>query len=91
MKNLEKTLSNKLITTCQLPKDVFSGAAIISMMGNEEILIENFKSILKYQSDLLLLQCKKNQLQIIGKNLTIDFYTNEEIKITGHISELKFI
>lgn len=91
MKNSETKLSNKIIDTCQLPKDVFSGAAIISMTGNTEILIENFKNIIKYQTDTLILQCKKNQLHIIGKNLTIDFYTNEEIKITGHISELKFI
>ena len=91
MKNPENKLSNKIIDTCQLPKDVFSGAAIISMTGNTEILIENFKNIIKYQSDLLILQCKKNQLQIIGKNLNIELYTNEEIKVIGHISELKFI
>lgn len=91
MKNPEKKLSNKIIDTCQLPKDVLSGAAIISLTGNEELLIENFKSILKYQPDTLILQCKKNQIHIVGKNLNIEFYTNEEIKITGYISALKFI
>lgn len=91
MKNQETTISNKIIDTCQLPKDVLSGAAIISMTGNTEILIENFKNIIKYQSDILILQCKKNQLQITGRNLNIEFYTNEEIKVKGYISELKFL
>lgn len=91
MKHRETTISNQIIDTCQLPKDVLSGAAIISMTGNNEILIENFKNILKYQSDILLLQCKRNQLQITGKNLNIEFYTNEEIKVKGYISELKFL
>lgn len=91
MKNPEIKLSNKIIDTCQLPKDVLLGAFVISMTGNTEILIENFKNIIKYQPETLLLQCKKNQIQIEGKNLNIVFYTNEEIKITGHISELKFI
>lgn len=91
MKNQEITISNKIIDTCQLPKDVLSGAAIISMTGNTEILIENFKNIIKYQSDILILQCKKNQLQITGRNLNIEFYTNEEIKVKGYISELKFL
>ena len=60
MKNPENKLSNKIINTCQLPKDILLGAAIISMTGNNEILIENFKHILKYQPDVLILQCKKN-------------------------------
>ena len=78
------------MNTCQLPKDVLAGAAIISMVGNTELLIENFKNIIKYQPDLLILQCKKNQIQIAGKNLAIELYTNEEIKIKGYISEIKF-
>ena len=91
MKNKEITIYNKIIHISQLPKDVLEGAFLISMTGNTEILIENFKHILKYQPDNLLLQCKGNQIQIIGKNLTIEIYTNEEIKIKGHILELKFI
>ena len=90
MKNPSPKLSNKIIDTCQLPKDVLMGAAIISMTGNTDLLIENFKNIIKYQPDTLILQCKKNQLHIAGKNLTIEFYTDEEIKITGYITELKF-
>lgn len=91
MKNHEPTISNKIIDTCQLPKDVLSGAVIISMTGNTEILIENLKNIIRYQSDIIILQCKKNQIQIAGKNLFIEFYTKEEIKVTGYISELKFV
>lgn len=91
MKKRENIISNKIIDTCQLPKDVLLGASIISMTGNNEILIENFKNIIKYQSDLLILQCKKNQLQIVGKNLNIEYYTNEEIKVNGCICELKFL
>ena len=91
MKNLETTFSNQIINTCQLPKDVLAGAAVISMVGNTEILIENFKNIIKYQSDIIILQCKKNQMQLIGKNMNIELFTKEEIKIKGHILEIKFL
>ena len=90
MKKSEITFSQQIMNTCQLPKDVLAGAAIISMTGNTEILIENFKNIIKYQPDILILQCKKNQIQITGKNLGIELYTNEEIKIKGYITEIKF-
>lgn len=91
MKKSETTFSQQIVNTCQLPKDVLAGAAIISMTGNTEILIENFKNIIKYQPDLIVLQCKKNQIQINGKKLEIERYNNEEIKIKGYISEIKFL
>lgn len=91
MKNREKNISNKIIDTCQLPKDVLLGASIISMTGNTDMLIENFKNIIKYQTDLLLIQCKRNRIQIIGKNLKLEQYNKEEVKINGIILEIKFL
>ena len=84
-------IHEQLINASQLPKDALLGASIISMTGNNEILIENFKNIVKYRSDVVILQCKKNQIQIIGKDLIIKHYTNEEIKIYGYITEIKFL
>lgn len=91
MKREDNTLSQQIIDTCRLPKDVLSGASIVSMTGNTDILIENFKNIIKFQPDLITLQCKKNQMQILGKHLWIQYYTKEEIKISGSISEIKFL
>ena len=91
MKNEEKTLSNKLITTCQLPKDVLLGASLIPITGNCEIRIENFKNLITYQEDLILIQCKNHQLMLRGCHFIIEEYTKEELKISGKICELKFI
>ena len=91
MKNSQKKLSSKIINTCQLPKDVLEGAFIISMTGNREIIIENIKGILTFQPDIIILQCKKSRIKILGNNLKIESYTNEEIKIIGLINEMKFI
>ena len=44
---------NNIIEACELPKDVFLGASIISVTGNDELLIENFKNIIEYQEDRL--------------------------------------
>ena len=91
MKKHENTLSHNIINACQLPKDVLEGAFIISMTGNQEIIIENIKNIIIFQSDIIMLQCKKYRVQIIGDNLKIENYSNEEIKIIGLISEIKFL
>lgn len=86
-----KACSEQIIETCQLPKDVLLGAAIISMTDNQEIVIENFKNIIKYESKLLLIQGKRNRIQIIGRDLTLKLYSKEELKVCGHISEIKFL
>ena len=90
MKNKETLLNANIINTCQLPKDVIWGASLISVTGNTEVLIENFKSIVKYQPEFITIQCKSYQLNIIGSSLMIDMYTKEEIKICGNIAEIKF-
>ena len=91
MKMKEIVLNEHVINNCQLPKDVIWGASIISLTGNTEMIIENFKNILKFQSELLIIQCKNYQVVIIGKNLMIELYTKEELKVLGKILEIKFI
>ena len=90
MKNKETLLNANIINTCQLPKDVILGASIISITGTGELIIENFKGIIKYHPDLIIIQCKKYQVNIIGNNLMIEMYTKEELKVIGTIYEIKF-
>ena len=87
----KKILDNeKIINSCQLPKDVVLGASIISMTGNGELEIENFKNIIKFLPEIILIQCKHYQISIVGSGLYIEYYSKEELKIKGHIKEIKF-
>ena len=91
MKMKEIVINKNIINTCQLPKDVLWGASIISLTGNTEMIVENFKNILKFQSELLIVQCKNYQININGTNLIIDLFSKDEMKVLGNISEIKFI
>ena len=64
----------------ELPKDLFFGAVILTVTGREEAIIENYKGILEYSTEV--------KLQLSGKNLKIAYYTNEEMKITGYIDQI---
>ena len=48
MKNNKISINEKIVNACELPKDVMWGASIISITGNREIYIENFKNIIKF-------------------------------------------
>lgn len=62
----------------------------LSMTGNRELFIENYRGIAEYGEDAILLQTKGDILKITGKHLTIEYYTNEDMKISGIIANIQF-
>lgn len=80
-----------LIESLQLPKDVCMGALRVTMTGNREAWIENYKGILEYTGQTILLQAKTCQVCFEGSRLSIDYYTNEDMKISGCISCVRYL
>ena len=74
-----------------LPKDICLGALRVTLTGNFEAWIENYKGILEYTDELILLQGKNTQVRFEGRNLRIDYYTNEDMKISGCIDAVRFV
>lgn len=79
-----------LVESLKLPKDMIMGAFMLSMTGNREAVIENYRGILEYTDTCILLQTKSGQVRFEGSGLVIEYYTNEDMKITGHISNVIF-
>ena len=69
----------------QISKDVILGAPIIHMTGNYDVWIENYKGIISYNEERIVLQSKVGRITVTGKNLFISYYTNEDMKIAGNI------
>ena len=89
--NYEKTNKKELVVdSLKLPKDLLLGASIITLTGNYEAWIENYKGIIEYTDTNILLQGKNRQITISGKNLIIDYYTNEDMKISGSIESVRY-
>lgn len=81
----------KWIDSLQLPKDVCMGALRVTLTGNSEAWIENYRGILEYTGERILLQAKTRQVCLEGTRLSIDYYTNEDMKISGNISALRYL
>ncbi|MBE5864901.1 MAG: sporulation protein [Lachnospiraceae bacterium] len=81
----------KLLESLQLPKDVCLGALRVTLTGNEEAWIENYKGLLEYSEEAVLLQGKNCQVRLEGSALTIDYYTNEDMKISGCIRNVCYL
>ncbi|MCH5258311.1 MAG: YabP/YqfC family sporulation protein [Lachnospiraceae bacterium] len=67
------------------------GAAIVTVTGNREAYIENYKGILEYSTESIVLQGKNCKISFEGKRLSIDYYTNEDMKISGSIDTVRYI
>lgn len=80
-----------LIESLKFPKDVCMGALRVTMTGNREAWIENYRGILEYTDCLILLQGKTCQVCFEGTGLSVDYYTNEDMKISGCISAVRYL
>lgn len=79
-----------IVESLKLPKDSMLGASIVTVTGNSEAFVENYRGILEYSSECIVLQGKTCQINIIGKRMTIDYYTNEDMKISGCIECIRY-
>lgn len=75
----------------QLPKDIMMGACVVTMTGNQDAWIENYRGILEYTDTVILLQGKTCQICFEGTGLLIDYYTNEDMKISGCIQSVSYL
>lgn len=90
-KNTSSRKKELFVESLKLPKDVCMGALRVTLTGNCEAWIENYKGILEYTENMILLQGKTCRVCFEGSRLSIDYYTNEDMKISGCISCVKYL
>ena len=49
-----------------------------------------FRSILEYTDKLIRVQTKLGKIHILGRGLQVEYYTNDEMKVVGHITAIEF-
>ena len=80
-----------IVESLKLPKDTMLGASIVTLTGNREAFIENYKGILEYTKELIVLQGKNSKICFEGRQLAIEYYTNEDMKISGSIEAVRYV
>lgn len=75
----------------ELPGDVIHGDVLLKLSGNREALIENYKGILLYTSEEIVVVCKKMTIRISGCDLHIHYFSGSDMKITGTIQTISYL
>ncbi len=86
----KEQLGERLASAAGMPKDVVMKAAVLTALGNFEVCIENYRGITEYTECLVRVQTKGGQIRLTGKRLQVEYYTNDEMKITGKIESIEF-
>ena len=87
----KKTLKDRITNASGLPKDVVLGVPLVTVIGQNETCIENYRGILEYTDKLIRVQTKLGKIHISGKALQIEYYTNDEMKIVGCLEKIEFL
>ena len=77
----KKPFGRVLTDAARIPPELVSSLPLLSMTGQEELFIENFKG----------LQTKACLLRIEGQHLFLVYYTKDALKLTGTITSICFL
>lgn len=72
----------------EVPKEINSYNTKITILGFDEILIENYKGILEYEEFYIKINTEIGAININGFNLSLKQITDDDILIKGKIESL---
>ena len=90
MKRKKPKKYSKIDNLLELPREVASSDVKITIIGFDEIFIENYKNILEYQDVLIKLNTFDGTITIYGFNLKLEQMTDEDIRVIGKIDSIEF-
>lgn len=86
----KKQKQTRLERALEIPKEISSNEPKITIMGFNEMLIENYKGILEYQEFYIRISTYIGILNINGFDLNLTEMTTDDILITGKIETIDF-
>ncbi len=81
---------NKVNEILDMPKEVGTNIPKVTMIGFEELIIENYKGILEYEEFFIRVCTYIGNININGFELKLNQMTDEAVSITGKIENFDF-
>ena len=86
MKNKKNNrLSNKINNILEVPRELSDDNPKITLIGFNEMLIENYKGILEYQEFFIKVNTSIGNININGFNFDLQQITEDDILVKGKI------
>lgn len=90
MKNKKNKLIRKIDNILEIPKEITNEIPKVTIIGFEQLLIENYKGILEYEEFYIKISTQIGNININGFNLSLNQMTEDDIIINGNIDSIDF-
>ena len=80
---------SKLKDILEMPREITSNDPKITIIGFNEMLIENYKGIIEYEEYAIRISTYIGVLNINGFNLNLNQISPDDIMITGKIASIE--
>ena len=87
MKKKKQSKFNRMLDT---PMEISSNKPKLTIVGFEELLIENYKGILEYEEFFIRINTYVGIININGFELELDEMTTDDLIIRGKIDSIDF-
>ena len=81
-------ISNKINSILEVPRELTDNNSKITIIGFDEMLIENYKGILEYEEFYIKISTNLGNININGFNLSLEQVTEDDICVKGKIESL---
>ena len=89
-KNIKAKKANKFGKLLEMPEEITSNEPKVTIMGFNQMVIENYKGILEYQDFYIRINTYTGIININGFNLSLNEMTGDDIMVTGKIDSVDF-
>ena len=86
----KNTQWQRLAGVLEIPQDIVMDLPRITMLGNQQLLVENHKGIIEYTPSLVRIKLNQGELIVAGKNLMLGNLQIEQILVEGIVGEVKY-
>ncbi|QGT99988.1 hypothetical protein SYNTR_1395 [Candidatus Syntrophocurvum alkaliphilum] len=90
MEKRREIISKAMADFLEIPKDLVLDLPKLTVIGRDELYIENHRGIIEYSVNKLRINLSRGYLEIEGENLEIKALMPEEMSILGRVRAIKY-
>ena len=87
---MKKGIRERIAEMTEIPKDFMMNMPRVTILGNREICVDNYKGLLMYSDELVKLLTTNKIISIKGENLLITRILEDMIFVGGNILSVEF-
>lgn len=88
---MAKGIKRTFAEAMELPKEAVLNLPLITILGREELFIENYKGIIEYSEETVRVSTGIGVLKIDGRGLFLKSILAESITLTGTFAAIQYL